>query len=531
MKRICRLTLAICTSAFFLLSCASTDDPELVAVDRAIARADRAQDSIAASIAACIDSLESISSPQTQFRQELEIADRYMSFDLLQALSHLETALKIARIHSPSDTTEVLLKIASLYNSQGKMIKEATDIFESINSAKLNRENKLRYYILGVQISRNLQELAIAPTQKQKYGTLLSGYRDSVLGVAPSSFMIAVNKMLDAGETSAAEALMLRELEKTSDTLASAPVYHVLAQIYAQQGQYSRHRHFLIRAATADLSNGVREYKALSELAIILLAEGDVERAYRYIHRSADDAEASNAYLRQTEVAPLLAVIDAAYMQVKERRALTMAMIGGLMLLIICVILFSYIMLRRKNHRLRAFAEELHSANCNLKDAIDTQRRLNGIIAEESNVKQTYIMAFMELCLVYLQKMERFRAELNKIAAKRDINSLTKAISSSRYVNREVAEFYTRFDDAFLQLYPDFIEKLNSLLKEEYRFAKSTEFTTELRIYALIRLGIRSSGDIARFLRCSDSTIYNYRTLMRNKSLDRGNFEAQVALL
>ena len=133
----------------------------------------------------------------------------------------------------------------------------------------------------------------------------------------------------------------------------------------------------------------------------------------------------------------------------------------------------------------------------------------------------------MKLCLSYLSKMEGYRARIGKIAAGGDINKIIQEINSSRYVNHEIAEFYQEFDQAFLSLYPDFVSILNSLLKEEKQYKDFDTFSTELRVYALIWLGIESSGEISKFLRCSESTVYNYRTQMRNKAIDRTSFESR----
>ena len=92
-------------------------------------------------------------------------------------------------------------------------------------------------------------------------------------------------------------------------------------------------------------------------------------------------------------------------------------------------------------------------------------------------------------------------------------------------------ELYAKFDSIFLNIYPDFIEEFNNLLVPEERiYPKQDELlTTELRIYALIRLGITDSNKIASFLRYSLRTVYNYRTKVRNKSaVTRGDFEDYV---
>lgn len=125
--------------------------------------------------------------------------------------------------------------------------------------------------------------------------------------------------------------------------------------------------------------------------------------------------------------------------------------------------------------------------------------------------------------------MESFRASLSKIAVKDGIEGVRKAINSSRYVNKEIKEFFDNFDTSFLSLYPDFIRSLNSLLRPEEGFDEELrELTTELRIYALIWLGIDESSRIAEFLRCSESTVFNYRTRMRNRATVRATFDADV---
>ena len=69
---------------------------------------------------------------------------------------------------------------------------------------------------------------------------------------------------------------------------------------------------------------------------------------------------------------------------------------------------------------------------------------------------------------------------------------------------KELEELYHNFDKAFLKLYPNFVEKFNSLLKPEERYKlEKDQLNTELRIFALIRLGITDVGQIAVFLHYS----------------------------
>jgi hypothetical protein len=136
----------------------------------------------------------------------------------------------------------------------------------------------------------------------------------------------------------------------------------------------------------------------------------------------------------------------------------------------------------------------------------------------------------MHLCLDYINKMENYRANLNKVARKRNFDELYDTIQSTRYINKEVNEFYNSFDEAFLHIYPNFLKDFNALLRPEAQVTlkKNERLNTELRIYALLKLGISDGTKVQEFLRCSSSTVYNYRTNMRNKAINRDSFEQDV---
>lgn len=508
-----------------LCGCRNRGEDQLKAVDAAIAAADAAQDSLRRSIEAADLHARTVANPAQRFAAGLAVADRYTSFDLVKAIDQVNQCLTLSKNLDAGARTEALMRLASIYNSQGQMLTEAVKIYDSISPAGLSKADRLAYYTLGVQLNRSLHELSIDPEQTQRYSRAMVRMRDSVLAIAPESQMIAANRLIDAGDYKGAQQILLKDLPDDVMTPGVAPRYHVLARTYRLQNDTENERLYLVKAAAADLRNGVREYMALPELAAMLFEAGDIDRAYRYIHRSYNDAKACHASRRLLEISPLIPLIDAAYNQQKETEIQFIAAVGGLVLIALLAALLFYIAIHRKNRKLSSYAAELADTNDRLAEAYASESALNKALANESRVKQTYITGFMELCLDYLRKMESFRAELAKIAARRNLDSLIKAINSSRYVNREIAEFYQKFDDAFSSLYPDFIPRLNTLLRDECQYDPSAGFSTDLRIYALIRLGIESSSSIARFLRCSDSTVYNYRTQMRRRAKDRHNFE------
>jgi len=159
---------------------------------------------------------------------------------------------------------------------------------------------------------------------------------------------------------------------------------------------------------------------------------------------------------------------------------------------------------------------------------------INQKLQESNNIKEAYIGRYMDLCSAYIDSVEKYRANLSKIARTEGSSEVMKALKSSTYVEDELREFYANFDATFLHLFPNFVEQFNSLLIENERLTpkQGRLLNTELRIFALIRLGITDSIKISVFLRHSVSTIYNYRVKMRNAALDnRDDFENQVMKL
>lgn len=396
------------------------------------------------------------------------------------------------------------------------MHKEAYDIFRALPRHRLDSAMLFDYYCLGVQVYRNLAIHSIDSDLKSAYTAAKTAYRDSAIMLDPGNDVLLANRYIDQGNFHAA---LLALGPSTPDTLVSrdaAVKYNVMAQIYEQQGNRDMWRKYLTLSAICDITNGVREYLSLQALAKMLYEDGDYNRAYRYIHHSIADATACNAKMRMLEMSESLPIIDSAYedMQRSARRNLSITcVIIGLLVIILGI---SLIYARKRNIRLA--------------EANAEQKRLNERLHQSDTIKEEYIKRFMNLCLEYLAKMERYRNELNRVAARRDFDALVDTIKSTRYINKEVSDFYEKFDEAFLSLFPNFVADFNKLLRpgEEIAIRKGEGLNTELRIYALLRLGVSDSESVCRFLRCSASTVYNYRTKMRNRAVDRDKFEAEI---
>jgi len=84
--------------------------------------------------------------------------------------------------------------------------------------------------------------------------------------------------------------------------------------------------------------------------------------------------------------------------------------------------------------------------------------------------------------------------------------------------------FYT-FDHVFIKIFPNFITDFNALFhKEDQIWPKEDEvLTTDLRIFALIRMGISDTETIAKILEYSEKTIYVYKMRMKAKAIVPGD--------
>ncbi|KAA4631882.1 hypothetical protein F3B51_29455, partial [Bacteroides ovatus] len=317
---------------------------------------------------------------------------------------------------------------------------------------------------------------------------------------------------------------------------SKAMITYTLSEAYRLEGDKKGQKHFLALSAIADLKSAVKEYVSLRKLASLVYEDGDIDRAYNYLKCSLEDATLCNARLRTLEISQVFPIIDQAY-QLKTKRQqqemkISLICISLLSVFLLVAIFFVYKQMKKvaaarrevidTNTLLQELNGELHDSNSQLKE-------MNHTLSEANYIKEEYIGRYMDQCSTYLDKMDLYRRSLNKIAATGRVEELYKAIKSSQFLEEELKEFYANFDMTFLQLFPNFVEEFNALLVEPMQPKQGELLNTELRIFALIRLGITDSTKIAQFLRYSVTTIYNYRTRVRNKALgERDEFEAKV---
>jgi hypothetical protein len=329
--------------------------------------------------------------------------------------------------------------------------------------------------------------------------------------------------MLDGNEGKALT-ILKGMLADNPEIKQQAYINYTLSEVYDIRGDIDRQIYHLALTALIDLKTATKEYASLQQLAFLMYQKGDVYRAYRYLQCSMEDAVFCNARLRFFEVSQLLPIIEKAYKQEEEQNKI----FSRILLVIACVfsflLIFVVVWLYRWNKKLAVMRLDLSEANRQL-------QIVNKELAQTGKIKEAYIAHYLDQCVAYLDKLETYRRSLAKLAMASRIDDLFKAIKSEQFIRDERRDFYRNFDDAFLALYPNFIESFNNLLIEEGRvYPKSNELlNTELRIFALIRLGVTDSNSIAHFLGYSLATVYNYRSKIRNRAKSsKDTFEQEV---
>lgn len=465
------------------------------------------------------------------YSQKYELCDilfrGYLHYQADSALKYVEKKQELLPfLKDPVLEQELIINQAEVMGVMG-MYSWAEQLLSQVKSEMLTPQ-LLGYYYRTLRANYGwFADYLVNKELKEIYQKKAHVYRDSIMLTTLPGIdhdIVEAEKWMVEGEIQKSLDILNRLAENNPDLRQQAYINYTLSEVYGQKGDIDNQIYRLALTAIADLKFGTREYASLQKLAYLLYDKGDVERAYNYLNCSMEDAVACNARLRFSEVTEFFPIVDKAY-KLKVERGRTIRY--GLLIfscflslvLIVCVW-----WLYRWNKKLSMMRQNLSATNEQL-------RLVNKELAQTGKVKEAYIAHYLELCVAYLDKLEAYRRSLAKLAMASRIDDLFKAIKSEQFIKDERKEFYHNFDKSFLELFPNFIVSFNDLLvEEEHVHPKNNELlTTELRIFALIRLGVTDSNAIAHFLGYSLATVYNYRSRMKNRAKgDKETFEQDV---
>ena len=478
-------------------------------------------------------------SKEQQYNYNKTLYTEYQKFNSDSAILYVKKNLVVAtelQNKKLSDLAE--LQLANLYSSSGKY-RESEAILKSINKKTLDKSLLPTYYV----VYREFFEHYNANSTNKIYIEQINKYRDSLLSVlnpATSDYKInLIQKNIFDNKLTIAQKELFVLLKKTrEDNYQYAMITYLLGSIYETKNQFDLRKKYFALSAISDLKTANKDNASLQRLAMVFYEIGDVDMAYKLTQSAIEDALYCNVQFRTLLMSQLYSIINTAYLEKEAQRK------TELQLYLLCISLLSgfliiaVIYVYRQMKKVSRIREELFITSQKLaelnKDITATNNQLherNAQLSESNHIKEEYIANFFNLCSTYINKLENYRIILNKKAAVKQFDEIAKILKSNTLVEKELEELYANFDMIFLNLYPTFVKDFNALLiNEEQIVLKQGELlNTELRIFALIRLGITDSAKIAEFLRYSLSTIYNYRTKARNKAaVSRNDFEEMV---
>ena len=430
--------------------------------------------------------------------------EEYLHYQADSAIYYLNLRATLLPLEGHEDLEEeVAIDRAAVMGVMG-MYADALHLLEKVNPNSIGTETLREYYRACRSCYGWLTDYTLEKRVKQKYQLLTDLYRDSIRQAdLPINGDIAqAERKALSGRADEAIVLLQKylpeevvEQEKADMSMEDMEIQsylnYTMYEAYLAKGEVEKQIEYLARTALWDMKRVVREYASLHKLARLLYEQGDIDRAYK-------EKEAH------------------------ERAVVTGLLLGISLLALSLIVAVSYLYYWMK--KLAAMRRSLYEANKQL-------QAVNQNLEQTGKIKEVYIARYLDRCVGYLEKLEQYRRSLEKLAMASKLDALFKAIRSDQFLRDERKAFYRDFDHSFLDLFPHFVENFNRLLVDDGRImVKQGELlNTELRIFALIRLGVTDTNSIAHFLGYSLATVYNYRSKIRNKAVgDKDKFEQEV---
>ncbi|MCM1319933.1 MAG: DUF6377 domain-containing protein [Muribaculaceae bacterium] len=510
--------------------------------------------------------------PADRYKINEKLYKGYFSYQSDSALKYIDENLELAtKMNNEQEIIRCKIDKSELLAGSG-LLSNSIDVMNSLDRASIPDSLLVDYYGQMVFLYSHMGNYAGG--DDNGFYVLEKLYKDSVANIiTPDNDEYLWYKGMQILGTDKPADKLIAELNKKLknakfNTHQNAKDAYILARLYEQTGDRESHKKFLALSAMADIRIANAEIASLQELAEIYFDEGDIDHAYEYIKYSLNKAL---AYPNRVKALGIASTMDKVYNAYQKKNA-KLYNRTRYFLIAVCVLVIILIIVviinRRQNIKLHRSRRELDEINkalsennrkqeeandaltkhmeelsrskserdeliSNLRAANEHNKEISATLREANFVKEECIGATFALCSTYITRLENYRNNISKLARAQKWKDLEKEVIAASRVNRELKEFYHSFDTLFLNIYPDFVSDFNELLRPEERVSvPDGTLNTELRIYALVRLGVSDSVKIAKLLQCSPQTVYNYRLRMRNKALvHKENFANAVKSL
>jgi hypothetical protein len=471
----------------------------------------------------------------TKFDLGLRIYDEYKAFKYDSAFVYCQKIKHLAeQLKSPEKIEVAKLKLTFVLLSSG-LFKETFETLATIKPQLLTEADKQSFYFLKARAYSDLGDFNQDQTYRPAYYAKSLAYADTALQYCrPGSY----------------ECLSVREFraQKTGNLAAGAAVYNQIrrlphltlhqlavsasttAYLYELAGQQEKAIELLLVSAIADVKTATKETTAIFKLSDYCYRKGDLKNAYTFIKEARENATFYKARQRQIEISHVSSIIEGQKINIIESQRKSLKTYAIIMTLLAGVVIGFAVVSFRQLRQLRKAGRVIFATNRELQERNVELRQLNSGLNEANKIKEEYIGYYFHNNSQYIDKLETLKKRVDALLSSKQYAGVQKLVDSVN-IKTERNELLKGFDSVFLRLFPNFITQFNALFREEDRIHLPEDqlLTTELRIFALIRLGIDDSEQISRMLGYSINTIYTYKTRVKNRSLlPNEEFEARI---
>ncbi len=525
-------------------------DSVLTVLNREIGNVDNRRRQKETHITALRNELNRATETESKFHIAAELYDEYKAYQSDSAFHYASVMHRLAADSvngKPSMTALANIAFADYFTSVG-FFKEATEMLNMTNSNLLSTEKKSEYYALYARLYRALcsyvggNAAPLWPT----YNNLYRAYLDSVIATAPkrsyaSDYAMIDRLQIDTPDPSASaeqRVALLRRHQLTDHEKAIN--YSLLAHSMIDSGRRGDAEYYLTLSSIYDILSNTTETTSSTLLARMLHEDGRSDEAYKYIAKALDDATFYNTRLRKYEISGLMPEIDRARYNGVNGQVWRLGVIVACIALLLILSVVLFFMLHKKNRALEKINDELDKKSKEIARSHDKLGEANALLnqtleqlRETTEIKDRYIMQSLYVNTAFVNQVEEKCREVAKAVKDKKYDDL-KFLPYKMGIKEERQRIYRSFDTAFLKLFPNFIDELNKLFDEENRIKISSdqELPMEVRIFALMRLGISDPAEVANYLNLSTKTVYVYKTKLKSRSkIDNSEFEKLVAAI
>ena len=487
--------------------------------------------------------LDRMSKPGERFAILHRLYEEYAAYQYDSAYSYVSECLRLAEsMGNQHQLNESRLDLAHILSTACLMDK-AQSTLDQIDMSSLDSDQLIRYYRTQTDLLIYQAEYMQGTQYAAEYVQRLVDMRRRIADINMSHDnldyqLTLAERLADSGQFQQAIDLLAKLLNnhKSGDRLFSI-ITSTMSFHYGQMGDKDHQMQYLIKSAESDLEGCIRENTSLRAIADRLFDEGDIDRAYRYMRVAVDDANFYGTRLRNIQASHIVPKILNAYQTKQERNHRNMrwllAAISLIALMLVVGVVAIYQLFkryRRLNEQKKAINEQLRQVNVQLEDTIGQLHETNSQLQEREKLKEEYIARFLTLSSRFIDRGEEQRKAMYRLYRDRRTEDLARELKSTHFGSENAQLFYENFDNAFLNIYPNFVDEVNKLLQEDGKIEvkQGKRLTTESRVLALIRIGITDNQSIANILRASLTTIYTYRSKLKARAISKEDFEAHV---